>query len=158
MESDKSYKRGKTPECTCRCSINIEPISGFEPDPANPGKFLWTLKNGRKGTIKVTCPISGSVDGYCTCSEDLNEDWTTVAINRTPAGFPGRLTATVATDGREVEVKATVVGLAQLVVRVDKITIECLSIGSPNVNEPNTTISTSTPGCGGTFANVTVIP
>jgi hypothetical protein len=161
MGQEKSYKQSKRTkkekECVCTCSTEITTASGFEPDPANPGQFLWKLKKGSTGVVLVKGKTSGGTDD-CTCSEDITADYTTAAPDQTAASFPGRLTSVVSADGSEVKVTATVVGLARLIVRIDKMTIECIEIGKPGTPNPNPTVSVSTPACGGTSQEVEVIP
>lgn len=83
---------------------------------------------------------------------------TTVAPNQASPTYPGRLNSTVSANGRTIDVKATAVGKAMLIVRVDKITAECRARGTPGVPGANPLISTSTPGCGGLNQVIDVVP
>lgn len=161
MAPEKTYKRDEPTKrglsCTCSCTTNLKPIAGFEPDPANPGQFLWTLKNGRTGLVEVECPTSSSSTS-CFCSEDILQNRTTVAPNQALPGYPGKLNSTVAAGGRTIDVVATAVGKALLIVNVNQMTIECRQPGPPGVPGPNPLISTNTASCGGTSKDVDVIP
>lgn len=157
MEPKDSFRGEKGGQaCRCGCSLRLEPVEGFQPDPANPGKFLWELKKDETGLIRIVCSLSSSSDS-CFCSEDISEDRDVSSSNLTPNTHPGRIDPDVDGGGRTMTVKGTVLGKALLEVDVKELTAECRKPAPPEGPVPGPLISSDEISCGSIQQTITVI-